>query len=57
MFSGSIYGMTLAGLSSDGSKSTGVGLTKMLGPITPIGGICMIAGWVVLARGGRLALS
>lgn len=38
LFSGSIYLLTLD-----------VGPRKLLGPTTPIGGLCMIAGWVVLA--------
>ena len=37
LFSGSIYGLTL-----------NVGPKKVLGPITPIGGLLMISGWVVL---------
>jgi uncharacterized membrane protein YgdD (TMEM256/DUF423 family) len=37
IFSGSIYGLTL-----------NVGPKKILGPITPIGGLMMISGWVVL---------
>ena len=36
-FSGSIYGLAL-----------GVGPKKLLGPTTPIGGLFMIGGWVVL---------
>lgn len=38
MFSGSIYCLTL-----------GIGPRKMLGPITPIGGLIMIGGWVATA--------
>lgn len=38
LFSGSIYGLTLTG-------------AKWLGPITPIGGVCMIAGWGLLLYG------
>jgi len=38
MFSGSIYLLSLE-----------IGPKKLLGPTTPIGGLCMIAGWVVLA--------
>lgn len=36
IFSGSLYLMTLTG-------------ARWLGAITPIGGVCLIAGWVVLA--------
>jgi len=36
IFSGSLYVMTFTGL-------------RWLGAITPIGGLCMIAGWVALA--------
>lgn len=35
LFSGSLYGLTLTGL-------------KWLGPITPIGGLCLVAGWLTL---------
>ncbi len=44
LFSGSLYGLTLGG---DGFK--------LLGPITPIGGVLLIAGWLLLAlsAGGR----
>lgn len=41
MFSGSIYLLIL-----------NPGL-KFLGPVTPVGGLCMIAGWAVLAFGSR----
>jgi len=39
LFSGSIYGLCLGFAPA------------ALGPITPIGGLCLIAGWVVLAIG------
>ncbi|VBB81554.1 Putative protein of unknown function [Podospora comata] len=42
MFSGSIYALTL-----NPEKF------KFLGPATPIGGVCLIAGWLVLAFGKR----
>lgn len=42
LFSGSIYGLCL-----------GVGPRKVLGPTTPIGGILMISGWVMLGLGGQ----
>lgn len=37
LFSGSIYLLSL-----------NIGPKKLLGPTTPIGGLCMIAGWIVL---------
>ncbi len=36
LFSGSLYAMALTGV-------------RALGPITPLGGVCFIAGWVTLA--------
>ena len=39
LFSGSLYGLVLTDL-------------KWLGPVTPIGGLCFIAGWVGLAAAG-----
>jgi uncharacterized membrane protein YgdD (TMEM256/DUF423 family) len=38
LFSGSVYMLSL-----------GIGPKRLLGPTTPIGGLFMIAGWVVLA--------
>ena len=38
MFSGSIYALTL-----DTERF------RSLGPVTPIGGLCLIAGWLALA--------
>lgn len=38
LFSGSLYGLALGG-------------SKILGPITPIGGVCFLAGWVALFVG------
>lgn len=40
LFSGSIYLLLLTG-------------ARWLGPITPIGGLCLIAGWVALLSLGR----
>jgi uncharacterized membrane protein YgdD (TMEM256/DUF423 family) len=40
LFSGSLYLMTLTGV-------------RWLGAITPIGGVCFIAGWLVLAFASR----
>ncbi len=42
MFSGSIYLLVL-----DPERF------KKLGPVTPLGGLCLIAGWGVLAFGSR----
>lgn len=44
MFSGSIYALVL-----DPARF------KFLGPVTPLGGLCMIGGWVALALGRRHA--
>jgi uncharacterized membrane protein YgdD (TMEM256/DUF423 family) len=52
MFSGSLYAMVLAG--PERLQESGLG--KVLGPITPIGGVCLIAGWALMARRGRIAL-
>ena len=38
LFSGSIYGLTLTG-------------ARWLGPVTPLGGLCLIAGWGMLFYG------
>ena len=43
-FSGSLYGLAL-------------GAPRGLGPITPVGGLCLIGGWIALARIGRGAPS
>ncbi|OWP03128.1 hypothetical protein B2J93_6767 [Marssonina coronariae] len=43
MFSGSIYLLTL-------DPKT----FKALGPVTPIGGLCLIGGWAALAFGKRI---
>jgi len=40
LFSGSLYVMTLTGI-------------RALGAITPLGGLCFIAGWLLLAFAGR----
>lgn len=40
LFSGSVYGLVL---------SPSAGFKKVLGPITPIGGLLLIAGWSALA--------
>lgn len=41
LFSGSLYAMALTGMRS------------VFGPITPLGGLCFLAGWLVLAWTGR----
>ena len=38
LFSGSLYGLGLTGV-------------RWLGAITPVGGICFLAGWIAAARG------
>jgi uncharacterized membrane protein YgdD (TMEM256/DUF423 family) len=40
LFSGSLYAMALTGLGA-------------LGPVTPLGGLCLIAGWLALVPGVR----
>ncbi|KAL2161081.1 hypothetical protein VTH06DRAFT_8794 [Thermothelomyces fergusii] len=42
MFSGSLYALTL-----DAERF------RFLGPVTPLGGLCLIAGWLALAFGKR----
>jgi uncharacterized membrane protein YgdD (TMEM256/DUF423 family) len=42
LFSGSLYALKLTALTSTGE-------TKWLGAITPIGGVCFIAGWACIA--------
>ncbi|TVY75877.1 UPF0382 membrane protein [Lachnellula suecica] len=46
MFSGSIYLLVL-------DPAT----FKFLGPVTPLGGLCLIGGWVALAFGKRVAFA
>merc|ERR1712196_485416 len=43
LFSGSIYGLVLL--------PKGHGLRKLLGPMTPFGGLTLIAGWISMALG------
>lgn len=45
LFSGSIYGLCLT--KPDNS------VRKILGPVTPLGGLSMIAGWLLLAYAKR----
>ncbi|MFZ9388092.1 MAG: DUF423 domain-containing protein [Chitinophagaceae bacterium] len=42
LFSGSLYGITFL-------KINGSELVRVLGPVTPLGGLCLIAGWLTLA--------
>lgn len=42
LFSGSIYALVL-------------GAARWLGPVTPLGGLCLIAGWLALAFPRRIA--
>lgn len=44
LFSGSLYLLTYA-------NATGAAGMKWVGPVTPIGGVCFIAGWICLALG------
>lgn len=44
LFSGSLYLLAFTG-------------TRWLGAITPLGGVCFLAGWVALLLAGRAALS
>ena len=46
IFSGSLYSMVLL-------KAAGVTSANWLGAITPIGGVCFIAGWLCLFLGVR----
>ncbi|KAI9663646.1 MAG: hypothetical protein M1821_007136 [Bathelium mastoideum] len=46
MFSGSIYLLVL-----DPQRF------KFMGPVTPLGGLCLIGGWVALAFGKRIPVS
>ena len=42
LFSGSLYGLSLGSLTSSGAP-------RWLGPITPLGGLCFLIGWIALA--------
>jgi len=42
LFSGSLYGLALGG-------------PRWLGPVTPLGGICLIAGWIIVIFAGSPA--
>lgn len=44
LFSGSIYILSTTGL-------TAFSNVKFLGPVTPLGGLCFIAGWILLGLG------
>ena len=43
LFSGSLYALALTGV-------------RVLGAVTPLGGVCFLAGWVALALAGRALL-
>jgi uncharacterized membrane protein YgdD (TMEM256/DUF423 family) len=43
LFSGSLYGLVLL-------SNFAVGISRILGPITPLGGLCFILGWAAWAR-------
>lgn len=45
LFSGSIYLLSTREL-------TGIGGAQLIGPLTPLGGICFIGGWIVLGLFG-----
>ena len=45
LFSGSIYILTLKNI-------IGLEVLKFVGPITPIGGLLLISGWIMLVIGG-----
>jgi uncharacterized membrane protein YgdD (TMEM256/DUF423 family) len=42
LFSGSLYILTFLKLQDSG-------MTKFIGPVTPLGGLCLILGWLFLA--------
>jgi len=42
LFSGSLYGLALGG-------------PRWLGPVTPLGGFCLIAGWIIVIFAGSPA--
>jgi uncharacterized membrane protein YgdD (TMEM256/DUF423 family) len=46
-FSGSLYLLSIREISFTAN------MTKILGPITPIGGLCFVVGWILLGLGLR----
>jgi uncharacterized membrane protein YgdD (TMEM256/DUF423 family) len=44
LFCGSLYILTW-------KMSSGIDAMKWVGPITPLGGVCFITGWILLALG------
>jgi len=42
LFSGSLYGLSLGG-------------PGWLGPVTPLGGLALIAGWILIGRGRKIS--
>jgi uncharacterized membrane protein YgdD (TMEM256/DUF423 family) len=47
LFSGSLYLLATREL-------LGIGSWRWLGPVTPLGGLCFIAGWIALALGAAI---
>lgn len=50
LFCGSLYVLTAFAVSAQSSGNMPV-LAKVIGPVTPIGGLFLIAGWLLLAKG------
>lgn len=48
LFSGSLYGLSLGTLSLDSASAAG---WKFLGPVTPLGGLAFIVGWILMGVG------
>ena len=48
LFSFSIYGLALSGRGKDARADSQNGRLKFLGPITPLGGLLLAAGWALL---------
>lgn len=44
LFSGSLYALTIL------SAGSGSALTALLGPLTPVGGVVLLVGWLLLLR-------
>ncbi|BAV08393.1 Uncharacterized membrane protein YgdD, TMEM256/DUF423 family [Filimonas lacunae] len=49
LFSGSLYVLTWLTAASEGGPLPAIG--KVIGPVTPVGGLFFIAGWLLLAKG------
>lgn len=50
LFSGSLYALTAITVSAQSSGSL-PSVAKIIGPVTPIGGLFFIAGWLLLVKG------